>query len=218
MPEGLRQGKGPELQKDLFFPNDAEEHRVNYIQRGQSPAPGRTSDRFRTPDRARTPVRHKTPERESTPDKGKAPMAQASLASPSNCQMLSCLHLHLGGRPPPLRAASTRDPKTNSISRGRNPKPRAISDPSRIQSVRKGKTVSFANANLHDDGVLVAANPEVSRSIHNWAHTEEFYVAKDWFGMNDLDLQSPTNPSELVMFFCFCPSLICLFFLCFLYS
>ena len=63
---------------------------------------------------------------------------------------------------------------------------------------------AFVNANLHDDGVLIfahAIDPEVSRSIHNWAHTEEFYVAKDRFGMNDLDLQSPTNPSELVNHF-----------------
>jgi hypothetical protein len=58
---------------------------------------------------------------------------------------------------------------------------------------------AFANTNLHDDDVLVffyAADHEVSRSIHNWAHTEILYVAEDWFGMNDLDLQSPTNPSE----------------------
>ena len=63
---------------------------------------------------------------------------------------------------------------------------------------------AFASANLHDDGVLVlahVADPEVSRFIHNWAHTEEFYVAKDWFDMSDLDLQSPTNPSELVFSF-----------------
>ena len=65
---------------------------------------------------------------------------------------------------------------------------------------------AFASANLHDNGVLVlahSADPEVSSSIHNWAHTEEFYVAEDWFGMNDLDLQSPTNPSELVIAFGF---------------
>ena len=65
---------------------------------------------------------------------------------------------------------------------------------------------AFASANLHDNGVLVfahAADSEVSRTIYNWAHTEEFYVAKDWFGMNDLDLQSPTNPSELLIFFSF---------------
>ena len=63
---------------------------------------------------------------------------------------------------------------------------------------------AFANANLHNDGVLVfahAADPDVSRSIHNWAHAEDFYVAEDWFGMNDLDLQSPTNPSELIIHF-----------------
>ena len=63
---------------------------------------------------------------------------------------------------------------------------------------------AFANANLHDDGVLVfahATHPDVSRSIHKWAHTEDFYVAEDWFGTNDLNLQSPTNPSELVISF-----------------
>jgi hypothetical protein len=61
---------------------------------------------------------------------------------------------------------------------------------------------AFANVNLHNDGVLVfahAVDPEVSRSIHNWALTEEFYVAKDWFGISDLDLQSPTNPSKLII-------------------
>jgi hypothetical protein len=61
---------------------------------------------------------------------------------------------------------------------------------------------AFAKANLHDDGVIVfsrAADPNVSREIHNWAHTDEFYVAEDWFGMNDLDLQSPTSPSDLVI-------------------
>jgi hypothetical protein len=63
---------------------------------------------------------------------------------------------------------------------------------------------AFATANLHDDGVIVfahAADPEVSREIHNWAHTEDFYVAEDWFGMNDLDLHSPTNPREMVIQF-----------------
>ena len=61
---------------------------------------------------------------------------------------------------------------------------------------------AFANANLHNNGVLVfahAADLDVSISIHNWAHTEEFYVVEDWFGMNILDLQSPTNSSELVI-------------------
>jgi hypothetical protein len=62
----------------------------------------------------------------------------------------------------------------------------------------------FANANLHDNGVLVfahAADPEVSRSIHNWAHTKDFYVVEDYFSMSDLDLQSSFNPSELVLLF-----------------
>ena len=41
---------------------------------------------------------------------------------------------------------------------------------------------AFAIANLYDDDIIVfahAADPNVSRSIHNWAHTEEFYVAED---------------------------------------
>ena len=41
------------------------------------------------------------------------------------------------------------------------------------------------------------ADPDVSRSIHDWAHIEDFYIAEDWFGMNDLDLQLPTNHFEL---------------------
>ena len=63
---------------------------------------------------------------------------------------------------------------------------------------------AFTNANLHDDGVVVfvhTVDPDVSRSIHNWAHIEVFYVAEDWFGMNDLDLQLPSNPSMLAIAF-----------------
>jgi hypothetical protein len=79
---------------------------------------------------------------------------------------------------------------------------------------------AFASANLHDDGALVFAHfadPEVSRSIHNWAHTKEFYVAGDWFGMNYLDIQSPTQPFELVIYFRIHPFsfLPYLFYLCF---
>ena len=58
--------------------------------------------------------------------------------------------------------------------------------------------LAFANANLCDDGVIVfvhVADLDVSRSIYNWSHTEKFYVAEEWFGMNDLDLQSPTYSS-----------------------
>ena len=77
---------------------------------------------------------------------------------------------------------------------------------------------AFTNANLHDDSVLVfayAIDFDVSRSIHNWTHTEEFYVAEDWFDMNDLDLQSFTNPSELVNFFC--PHQFLFFFFSYIY-
>ena len=57
-----------------------------------------------------------------------------------------------------------------------------------------------------DNGVLIfaqAVDHDVSRSIHIWTHIEKFYIAKDQFGMNDLDLQSSNNPSELVIFFYF---------------
>jgi hypothetical protein len=60
---------------------------------------------------------------------------------------------------------------------------------------------AFAKSNLYDHGVLVlahCASNTVSRSILDWAHTYDFYVAEDWFGMNDLDLQSPFNPSGVV--------------------
>ena len=63
---------------------------------------------------------------------------------------------------------------------------------------------AFANANLLDNDVLVFAHaddPDLSLSIHNYAHTKEIYVAKEWFGKNDLDLQSPITPFELVSFF-----------------
>ena len=43
--------------------------------------------------------------------------------------------------PPPSRAASTRDPRTASISGGQNPEPHVRNDPSPIQSVRKGNTI-----------------------------------------------------------------------------
>ena len=77
---------------------------------------------------------------------------------------------------------------------------------------------AFADANLHDDGVLVLVHPadyEVNSEIHNWAHTEKFYVAEEWFGMNDLDLQSPTTPSDLVIPFYPHLSCSCFFFVYF---
>jgi hypothetical protein len=38
----------------------------------------------------------------------------------------------------------------------------------------------------------------VSRIVFDWAFTYNFYVAKDWFGMIDLDLQSHVVPSGVV--------------------
>jgi hypothetical protein len=66
---------------------------------------------------------------------------------------------------------------------------------------------AFAKFNLYDHGVLVLAHcacASVSKSIIDWAHTYDFYLAEDWFGMNDLDLQSPFNPAGVV---CNSPSL-----------
>ena len=50
---------------------------------------------------------------------------------------------------------------------------------------------AFTNANLHDDNVIVftyVATLVASTSIHNWAHSKDFYIVEDRFGMNDLDL------------------------------
>ena len=61
---------------------------------------------------------------------------------------------------------------------------------------------AFAKSNLYDHGVLVivhCASASVSRLIFYWAHTYDFYVAEDWFGMADLDLQSPVDPSGVVI-------------------
>ena len=60
---------------------------------------------------------------------------------------------------------------------------------------------AFAKTNLYDHGVLVLAhctNATVSRIIFDWAYTYNFYIAKDWFGMNDMDLQSHVVPSGVV--------------------
>jgi hypothetical protein len=60
---------------------------------------------------------------------------------------------------------------------------------------------AFAKSNLYDHGVIVSthcASASVSRSIFDWAHTYDFYVAEDWFGMTDLDLKSPVVPSGVV--------------------
>lgn len=61
----------------------------------------------------------------------------------------------------------------------------------------------FATSILHDNGVLVlvhAAASDVTREVYNWAHTFDFHVAEDWFGMSELDLQSPTLPTGVVSY------------------
>ena len=60
---------------------------------------------------------------------------------------------------------------------------------------------AFAKSNFYDHGVLVlthCASAIVFRIVFYWTHTYDFYVAKYWFGMNDLDLQSHVVPSGVV--------------------
>jgi len=62
----------------------------------------------------------------------------------------------------------------------------------------------FTNANLYDEGVLViahAADSEVPAAIHNWAYSFNFYVADEWFGISEFDLQSPMIPLAVVCVF-----------------
>ena len=60
---------------------------------------------------------------------------------------------------------------------------------------------AFEKTNFYVYGVLVFAHcvsAIVSRIVFDWTHTYDFYVTEDWFGMNDLDLQSPMVPSGVV--------------------
>ena len=71
---------------------------------------------------------------------------------------------------------------------------------------------AFAKSNLYDHGVLVlvlahCSSASVSKHNFDWAHTYDFYIAKDWFGMNDLDFQSPVVPSGQVNSLLFSPLL-----------
>ena len=52
---------------------------------------------------------------------------------------------------------------------------------------------AFAKSNLYD-----CASANVSRIVYDWRHTYNFYVTEDWFGMNDLDLQSHVIPFGVV--------------------
>ena len=110
--------------------------------RGQSPNPnrGRTSDHSRTPERARTPAMMRTP------DRGKAPMSQASPAPAPDCVIME----HWA--PPPSHAISARDPRTTSVSCGRNRDRTTGSDPSPVQSSRKEKKASGTSRSGSRDG------------------------------------------------------------------
>ena len=66
---------------------------------------------------------------------------------------------------------------------------------------------SFAQTNLHNDSVLVFIhldNPNLVRSIYDRAYTCHFYVAKDWWGLNELHLKLPIDLTELVSSFFHC--------------
>lgn len=56
-------------------------------------------------------------------------------------------------------------------------------------------------SNLYYHGVFVLTHytsANDSSIVFDWAYTYDFNVAKYWFGMNDLDLQSPVVPSGVV--------------------
>ena len=112
--------------------------------RGQSPNPdwGRASERSRTLERA------KTPDRTKTPDRGKAPVSHVSPAP-------ACPGLYDSGAvgAPPSHAMSARDPRTTSVSCGRNRERTTGSDPSSGQSSRKEKKASGTARSKSGDGI-----------------------------------------------------------------
>lgn len=67
---------------------------------------------------------------------------------------------------------------------------------------------AYAEKNLHDDAVLLlmhSDDPQLLREIHDWAFTYDFYVAKDWWGLNELHLTSAVDLTELVCYLtCIC--------------
>ena len=69
---------------------------------------------------------------------------------------------------------------------------------------------AFAKSNFYDHGLFVlphCSSASVFKHIFDWGHTYDFYIAEDWFGMNDLDLQSPVVPSGVVSSFLSTPLL-----------
>ena len=117
-------------------------------ERGQSPNPdrGRATERSRTPERARTPERMRTPDRTKTPDRRKTPVSQVSLAP-----ILDCIIVEQW-TPLPSHAMSARDPRTASVSCGRNRERTTGNDPSPGQSSRKEKKASGTVRSRSGDG------------------------------------------------------------------
>ena len=77
----------------------------------------------------------------------------------------------------------------------------AIPEWNRRQTFYLENLFTFADANLHDDGVLLLMHPddpELLKDIYGWAFTFDYSLAKDWWGLNELHLTSPTDPTELV--------------------
>ena len=51
---------------------------------------------------------------------------------------------------------------------------------------------TFADANLHDDGILLLMHPDdldLLKDIYGWVFTFDYSFAKDWWGLNDLCLR-----------------------------
>ena len=110
--------------------------------RGQSP----NLDRGRTSKRSRTPERARTPEKMKSPDRGKAPMSQVSPTRALDCMIVE------QSAPPPSHAMSAKDPRTTSVSCGRNKERSTGSDPSPGQSSRKEKKASGTARSGSGDG------------------------------------------------------------------
>ena len=63
------------------------------------------------------------------------------------------------------------------------------------------KVLEFADAFLHDDAALVlihCADPRLCTEIVEWSTAYDFEVFRDWWGVNDLRLTSPTDPTKMV--------------------
>ncbi len=65
-----------------------------------------------------------------------------------------------------------------------------------------GNVFDFASIHLHDDAALLLIHPDsraLCDEIQDWCETYEFEVYRDWWGVNELRLSSPKDPSKMVI-------------------